>query len=389
MTMDDILLDGKTVLVRVDFNVSVGADGVVDAFEDYRIQAALPTLEELLQRRCKVILLTHLGRPDEGNSEFDLEPVRRRLSDLLHDEVRLLKRLYGAEVTAAISAMEAGTAILLPNVRWDEREEAGSEKLAQELANLAEVYINEAFSVAHRAHTSVALVPRLLPAAAGRRLVEEYTVLTELSARPAKPYVAIVSGAKVKTKIRLLEKLLAEVDHLCLGGVLANAFLVALRKCSAEQCAAEDLAAAEELWEKYSDKIELPEDVVVGPQSGAVGAVTVLSNKIPADVGGVWDVGPYTVKRYLDLCQSAGTILWNGPLGKVEEEAYRSGTSGLAIGLAALPGFRVVGGGDTVNILERLKLVKRFDHVSVGGGAMVALLEDSTLPGLTPLYAQD
>jgi phosphoglycerate kinase len=228
-------------------------------------------------------------------------------------------------------------------------------------------------------------VPKFLPACAGRRCVSEVETLSKLLRNPQRPYVAIVSGAKVGTKLNLLEQLLERVDHLCLGGVLANTFLVGLRKCSIETCAASDIAAAEKLWSSAQDKIELPEDVVVGAADGS-GARIVSVSEIPSDVGGVWDVGPATVKSYASFCREAKTILWNGPLGMYEEPAYQDGTKSFAQELAGLPGFRIVGGGDTVTALEQLKLTPDFNHVSVGGGAMLQLLEGKEMPGLTPLY---
>ncbi|MBI4022057.1 MAG: phosphoglycerate kinase [Candidatus Andersenbacteria bacterium] len=396
-TMDDVLLDGKVVLVRVDFNVPVGADGLVSEHEDYRIRAALPTIEELMQRRCKVVLLTHLSLPGEspppgGYEQMDMAPIRRRLQELLHEDVRLLKHLSGDEVTAVVSGLAAGSVILLPNVRLDQREMAGSERLAQELASVGEVFVNEAFSVCHRNHTSVTLVPRFLPACAGRRTAEEYTVLKGLGAEPERPYVAVVSGAKVGTKLALLRTLVKQVDRLCLGGVLANTFLVALRKCSTTQCAGDELSAAEALWSAAADKIELPEDVVVGPADGeetdlAGGRIATVSvSEIPPDVGGVWDVGPRTVRQYVRICAGARTVMWNGPLGMVERPAYAAGTRRFAAELASLPAFKIVGGGDTVTALAAERLLSSFEHVSVGGGAMVALLEGQELPGLIPLY---
>lgn len=396
-TMDEVLLDGKVVLVRVDFNVPVGPDGRVSELEDYRIRAALPTIEELMQRRCKVVLLTHLAPPGDtpppgGYEKLELTPIRRRLEELLHEEVRMLKHLSGDEVAAVVSGMEAGSVALLPNVRLDQREMTGSERFAQELAEAGEVFVNEAFSVCHRNHTSVALVPRLLPSCAGRRCAEEFIVLTSLSTQPARPYVAVVSGAKVSTKLKLLQRLVKQVDRLCLGGVLANTFLVALRRCSVDQCAADELAAAEALWSEAQDKIELPEDVVVGPADGGAqqpaAVATVSVSEIPRDVGGVWDVGPHTVRQYVRACAEARTIMWNGPLGMVEKPAYVAGTNQFARELAQLPAFKVVGGGDTVVHLARERLLSSFEHVSVGGGAMLALLEGSELPGLVPLFAE-
>ena len=388
--MDDVPLDGKQVLVRVDFNVPGGAGGIIEGYGDYRIKAAVPTIEELVQRRCKVLLLTHRGRPEEGDGDSDLEPVRRRLGELLREEVRALKHLAGDDVQAVVAGMEQGSVALLPNVRLDEREVIGSRKLAEELSRAGEVYVNEAFSVSHRDHTSVALLPKLLPACAGRRTVYEYDVLTRLRQRPERPYVAVISGVKVQTKVNLLEKLLNSVDKLCLGGVIANAFLAAQGRCSPNNFDSEDLAVAERLWAVAADKIVLPRDVVIGPPDGVGSSVRVVSiDDIPLDAEGVWDVGPATAEHWLNVLREAATIMWNGPLGKFEVAAYAGGTRRLAAGVALLTAWRVVGGGDTVYALEQMRLTNRFDHVSVGGGAMVAFLGGEVMPGLEPLYAKN
>lgn len=385
--MDDVFLDGKRVLVRVDFNVASGKDGMIAEGDDYRIKAALPTIEELIQRRCKVLLLTHRGRPQEGDSNVDVEPVRWRLERLLGERVMILKHLAGNDVEAMVTGMEQGRVTMLPNVRLDVREETGNEKFAAELARVAEVYVNEAFSVLHRDHASVSKVPKLLPACAGRRTVQEYEVLSRLMERPQRSYVAVVSGAKLHTKVNLLDKLLVSVDKLCLGGIIANAFLAAQGKCTLEQCDSDSVAVAKRLLGRAADKIVLPEDVVVGPASGDNSAVRVLSvDNIPGDAAGIWDVGPASVERYMNVLRQAKTIMWNGPLGMFEVKAYAAGTAGLARGMADLDAWRVVGGGDTISALARQGLVKKFNHVSVGGGAMVAFLGGEAMPGLEPLF---
>ncbi len=387
-TMDDVPLDGKRVLVRVDFNVTVGKDGIVDQYEDYRLEAALPTLQELQRRRCKIVLLTHLGSSEDESGDFGLGPIARRLSELLRDEVRQLKHLYGREVDVAVSGMERGGVVLLPNVRLDEREEAGSEKFAAELAEVADAYVNEAFSVSHRDHSSVVLVPRLLPSCAGRRTALEYGVLQRLRDLPEHPYVAIMSGSKVHTKVSLLSQLLRQVDCLCLGGRLANVVLAALGKRTSEHYGAKDMAVAARLLQEGREKIVLPRDVVIGPESVEDGEATVVSvEELPRDGLGIWDIGPASVDHCLSVCRSAKTIMWNGPVGKFEVPAYALGTRQLARGLASLSALRVVGGGDTAHALELYHLVDKFDHVSVGGGAMVTMLEGSRMPGLEPLYA--
>lgn len=386
-TMDDVPLDGKRVLVRVDMNVSVGTDAKVDAAEDYRIEAALPTIEELMQRRCKVILVTHRGRPQRRNEDIDVLPIHRRLQDLLKEEVKRTRTLTGNDVGAIVDGLEPGGVVLLPNVRTDVREEKGSAQFAHELARHADAYVNEAFSASHRAHASVAGVPQYLPSCAGRRTMLEVTVLEKLRSHPQKPYVALVSGAKIRTKVGMLKDLLRFVDKLCVGGQLANVFLAAQGKHPIEGWfSTEDIAAAQELLDLKSDKLVLPTDVVIGPRNGEGEVIEVSVDKIPIDLPCACDIGSQTVAVFLELCRGAKTIMWNGPMGLFEVPTYATSTRRLARELASLPAYRVVGGGDTVNALEQERVVNTYDHVSVGGGAMVAFLEGKALPGLIPLY---
>lgn len=387
-TLDDVPVDGKRVLVKVDFNVAVGSDGKVDQYEDYRIESALNTINELRQRRAKVLLLTHLGRPQQEHVEqLDLQPIRRRLEELLGEEVRLLKTLYGTEVDTVTTSLDAGSVMLLPNVRLDSREEIPNDKFAQELASTADVYVNEAFSVSHRAHTSLALVPKLLPSCAGRRTVEEVTVLQKLRENPAHPYVAIASGSKISDKVGMLRDLLQKVDMLCLGGQLANVFLAAQGLYKNHPYTEEELRVATELLSQSAKKILIPTDIVIGPPSNpGESAQTVASNTIPSDAEYLCDIGEQSVKGILAACENAKTIMWNGPVGKFEEPVYAKSTYALAQGLATLPAYRIVGGGDTVVALEKQKLISKFDHVSVGGGALVQFIEGKTMPALEPLY---
>ncbi len=384
-TLDDVPLDGRRVLVRVDFNVTVGADNTVDEFEDYRIESALETINELRQRRCKILLLTHRGEPDKNPQDADLSAIHYRLQELLGEEVKQTTHLYGAEVDTVTNSLEPGGVLLLPNVRTDSREESDNQKFAQELASLADIYINEGFSVSHRNHVSVAAVASLLPAAAGRRTELEYEVLKKLRDTPEHPYVAIVSGAKITTKVGMLYDLLTKVEYICLGGQLANVFLAAQGKYQTDQYPVDEIAVAKSLLERDSQKFIIPVDVVLGSKDGLGAVTTVDVEAIPPNTPGLWDIGPKSVAAILERCRSAATIMWNGPVGMCEVEAYSSGTSVLAQGLATLPAYRVIGGGDTVNALEKLKLKDKFNHVSVGGGAMIAFMEGQRMPGLEPL----
>lgn len=384
--MDDIPLDGKRVIVRVDFNVTIGPDGKVGDTEDYRIEAALATINELQQRRCKILLLSHQGRPQENPDDADMGPIHDRLEYLLREEVRLLPKLSGPGIEAIVSSMEPGAISLYPNIRVDDREENRNEKFGREIAQVADAYVNEAFSVSHRDHTSVSILPRLMLSCAGRRTVQEVQELNKLRQHPDRPYVAIVSGAKIETKVALLRKLIEEVDTICVGGQIANVFIAAQGKWSHTSMPKEEITLAQELMELGGLKLLIPSDVIIGEKDGT-NVQTVSIDQIPEGTTGLWDIGPASTKAILDVCRSADTIMWNGPIGMWEVDVYAGSTKQLAEELPKMRAHTVVGGGDTVNALKAYKVINEYDHVSVGGGAMVAFLDGSDMPGLTPLYS--
>lgn len=384
--MDSIPLDGKRVIVRVDFNVTVGDDNKVDESEDYRIETALPTILELQRRRCKILLLSHLGRPGEEDGNHDMAPVHRRLEELLREEVRLLPKLYGQGVETIVASMEPGAVALYPNVRLDDRELSTSDKLGADIAQVGEAYVNEAFSVCHRAHTSVTVIPRLLPSAAGRRTVLEIAELSKLVSESTRPYIAIVSGAKITTKIGMLRQLLQKVDTLCVGGQIANVFIAAAGHWPAHCFGVDEIEAAKALVQTAGHKLLIPVDVYMGEPDGKNSHPVALQD-IPPECASLWDIGPKSAEQILNVCTTAKTIMWNGPVGKFEIPAYSHSTKDVALELARAPAYRVVGGGDTVNALEQFRLIEKYDHVSVGGGAMIAFLEGKRMPGLEPLYS--
>ncbi|MCH8748161.1 phosphoglycerate kinase [Patescibacteria group bacterium] len=389
VTMDDLPLDGRRVLLRVDFNISFGDDGEVDAFEDFRIKATLPTIEELIQRRCKIIILPRRGRPEENPEEADLTPIHKRLEQLLHETVVQTKHFSGSPVEAVVAGLSAGGIVMLPNVRIDERELSLSEQFAKELASVADMYINEAFSGSHRRRTSLEIIPKFLPACAGRRTELEITQLDKLKNNPARPYVAIVSGGKIATKVKLLESLLLVVDTLYVAGEIGNVLLAAQGDVSTAGFTEAELADAQRVLALKSKKLVLPVDVVIGSEDGEQGVETLLTSAIPPDVTRLWDIGAASIDQLVAGAAQAQTVLWNGPVGRFEIPAYAVGTRELAIQLAALDNHRVVGGGDTVIALEQAQVRAKFNHVSIGGGAMLDYLEGRDLPGLKPLYAQD
>lgn len=382
-TMDDVPLGGKRVIVRVDFNVTAGEDGVVDPTEDYRIEAALPTIQELRQQRCKVLLMAHLGRPGEDESVLSMDAISHRLAKLLQEDVRMLPKLYGPQVESIVQGMGQGEVALFPNVRLDEREMSINERFADEMASCGDAYVNEAFSVSHRAHTSISLLPHKLPSAAGRRTVLEVEVLSRLRSNPEHPYIAITSGAKITTKIGILEFLLSQVDRMCVGGRIGNVFLAAQGILQPDSFPVDEIAVAKHLLESYGEKIIVPSDIVIGNDDGSY-VQTIDAGHIPEHIGGVWDIGPKSVDRIIAACNGAKTIIWNGPVGRVEVPAYERGTASLVNYLASHSAYRVIGGGDTVNVLEKMNKIEAFNHVSVGGGAMLEFLEGKRMPGLEP-----
>lgn len=385
-TMDDLPLGGKRVIVRVDFNVTAGEDGIVDATEDYRIEAALPTIQELRQQRCKVLLMAHLGRPGEDSQVLSMDVIKNRLVRMLQEDVRMLPRLYGPQVESIIQGMEQGEVALFPNVRLDEREMSVNERFADEMASCADSYVQEAFSASHRAHTSIALLPRKMQSCAGRRTVLETQVLSRLRVNPQHPYVAITSGSKITTKIGILEYLFSQVDRMCVGGKIANVFLAAKGLLRPEAFTADEIAVAQHLLETYGEKIIVPSDIVIGNEDGSY-VQTIDAGVVPEHVGGVWDIGPRSIDQIIAACSGAKTIIWNGPVGRTEVAAYAHGTQALVNHLASHPACRVIGGGDTLNVLEKMNSIGSFDHVSVGGGAMLEFLEGKRMPGLEALRA--
>lgn len=387
-TLDDVDVGGKRVIVRADFNVATDEDGNVSDAEDYRIRTSIPTLTELLEKKAKVIILPRRGRDDDPPEGLDLAPVYRRLEKLLGKTVERSDVLTGPEAVKKTEGLAAGEVLMLPNVRRDPREAAVDESFAKELAQLADAYVNEAFGEAHRAHTSLTLLPSQLSAVAGRRVELEVAALSKVLDGVERPYVVLASGAKLEDKIGMLRSLAEKADALCIGGKIANVFLAAAGKLDAGKFRADDIAAAQSLIASAKKKLRLPLDIVTGSEDGQhyVKAVPVeqLEAAMPA-----WDIGPATVKVFSAVCQRAKTIVWNGPMGRVEVAPYMAGTTALAQELAKLSAYRIVGGGDTVTALHRAGLTKAFDHMSVGGGAMIAFLEGKRMPALEPLYVQN
>ena len=383
-TVRDIPLEGKRVLVRVDFNVPLEKGKVAD---DTRLRASLPTIRYLLEHRAAVILMSHLGRPKgKINDELRLDPVARCLEELLGQHVIKLDDCVGAEVKQAARALKPGQVILLENLRFYPQEEANDADFAERLASLADVYVNDAFGTAHRAHASTVGVTRYLPSVAGLLMERELQMLGSVLKDPARPFVAILGGAKVSDKIGVIRSLLTRVDLLLLGGGMANTFLLAKGYEVGESLVEKESSpVAAEILEQAGNRLVLPVDVVVADAfSEDANSRTVSVTEVPPGWR-ILDIGPRTVALFEEKLSGAGTVVWNGPMGVFEFPRFAAGTVALASSLANTKATTIVGGGDSAAALEQAGLADRMTHVSTGGGASLEFLEGKTLPGVAAL----
>jgi phosphoglycerate kinase len=374
-TIDDLgTVEGKRVLVRVDFNVPLDVGRITD---DVRIRAALPTLDRLRGRGARLLLASHLGRPKDREPSLSLRPVADRLAELLGTEVQLASEL---------DDVPDGGVVMLENIRYEPGETKNDPELAKRLASLADVYVNDAFGSAHRAHASTEGVAHLLPSAAGLLLQREVETLTAILEDPGRPLVAIVGGAKVTDKIGVLEAFLERADTILIGGAMAFPFLsVQGHSIGDSLCAEEDLDPARALLEKGAGKLRLPVDLVLGDRFDA-GAERKLLDGV--DVPDGWmglDVGPRTTGAYAEEIAGAGSVFWNGPMGAFELKPFAAGTLAVAKAVAGAKGTTVVGGGDSAAALQEFGLADKVTHLSTGGGASLELIEGKKLPGVEVL----
>ena len=388
-SMQDIELTGKRVLVRVDFNVPRNKT-TGEITNDVRIQAGAPTIKYLSEQGAKVIVMTHMGRPkDDTDPILRLDKVAARLAEIIGQPVKKLDKTVGPEVEEAVAAMQNGDVIMLENVRFLPGETKNDPELAAELAKLGDVFVNDAFGTAHRAHCSTEGVGHILPGVMGFLMDKEISVLGKALSEAEHPFVAIVGGSKISDKIGVVQNLLEKVDVLMIGGGMANTFLKAkgyemgtsLVEDDKTELALEIMAHAE----KLGKKLLIPVDVTVATAIDAPEtAQTVAADQVPADRMAL-DIGPETVKIYQDAVMNAKTILWNGPMGVFEVDAFAVGTFAVANAVAKSPAYSIVGGGDSVASLERTGLNDEIDHISTGGGASLEFLEGKKLPGIEVL----
>lgn len=386
-TVRDVDVTRKRVLVRVDFNVPLTPSGEVA--DDRRIREALPTIQFLLDREAKVILCSHLGRPKGVEARLRLDPVARRLQELLGKPVQKLDEVVGPRVEEVVRTMRPGEVVLLENLRFHPGEESNDEEFSRALAGLAEVYVNDAFAAAHRAHASTAGVARYLPAVAGFLMEKEIDYLSRALEDPPRPFVAVLGGAKVSDKIGVIRSLLGRCDALLLGGGMAYTFLRAKGlEVGRSLCEEEKVDLARQLMEDAEARgisFLVPVDVVVAPEpSPEVAPRIVPVSAIPPDWMGL-DIGPQTAERFSEEIRGAGLVFWNGPMGVFEVEPFAEGTRRVAQAMAESRGITIVGGGDTAAAVERFGLGDRMSHISTGGGASLEFLEGKELPGVAAL----
>ena len=385
-TIRDVDVAGKRVLVRVDFNVPMEEGRIVD---DSRIRAALPTIKDLVARNARVILMTHLGRPDgQVDEAYRTTPLARRLTELMGRQVRHLDDCVGPAVEAAVKSMRDGDIIMLENVRFHPGETKNDPTFARQLVALGDLYVNDAFGAAHRAHASTAGIAEFLPAVAGLLMEREIKTLGRIMVDPPHPLVAIIGGSKISSKIGVVRSLLKRVDRLCIGGAMACTFFKAKGLEMGRSLVEEDqLDVARSLLASagQGSTLVLPLDAVIAADAKpGVKVQTVAIDAVPADMK-VLDVGPMTVERFLQTCDGAHAIVWNGPLGVYEVPPFDRGTDALAEGLAGSDAETIIGGGDLVAALQKQHLADRMSFVSTGGGATLEFLEGKILPGIAAL----
>lgn len=386
-TMKDIEVTGKRVFVRVDFNVPMEDGKITD---DTRIKAALPTITYLVENGAKVILASHLGRPKgEVKEELRLTAVGERLSELMSKPVTKLDESIGELVERTVGNMNNGDIVLLENVRFHKGEEKNDPALAKSFAKLADLYVNDAFGTAHRAHATTAGIADYIPAVSGFLMEKELDVLGKALSKPERPFTAIIGGAKVKDKIGVIENLLEKVDHLIIGGGLSYTFSKAQGYDIGKSLLEEDkIDLAKSFIKKAAEngvELHIPVDAIVAKEFSKDAETKVVDiDQIPSDWMGL-DIGPKTAAEYAEVIKKSKLLMWNGPMGVFEMDAFANGTKAVAQAMAETDGYTIIGGGDSAAAVEKFDVADKMDHISTGGGASLEFMEGKDLPGVVAL----
>jgi len=388
-TLKDFEFKNKKVILRANFDVPFDERGKIA--DDFRIRRSLPTIKYLLEREAKIILISHLGRPFENakrkakSGKLSLRPVALRLSEFLGRDVKFIKDCIGRHTQKAVNKMQPGEIILLENLRFHPGEEANDEAFAKQLASLGEIYINDAFSNCHREHASIVGISKYLPKAPGLLLEEELKVLSSVLKEPKRPLVAVLGGAKIKTKIPCLINLLDVADHIVVGGLIAPAILAAKRISISTIPLDKNIEEMLNKLELTNPKLHLPMDAMVGLRNHQSDYLRQTAVGKIRNEEQMFDIGPETIRIFSNIIQEAKTIIWNGPLGYIEDERFSSGTLAVASAILRSKAFSVVGGGDTNAFLAENNLRGKFSYISTGGGAMLEFFSGKELPGLKAL----
>ncbi|MFA6096948.1 MAG: phosphoglycerate kinase [Candidatus Paceibacterota bacterium] len=376
-------LKDKKVILRVDFNVPIGKDGVVDKGEDWRIRATLPTIEYLVKKGAKIILLSHLGRPDgKVVEEFRLGPVQDRLSELLGLSITKTPDCIGDVVKETIAEMKMGEIVLLENLRFHKEEEENGEAFAKELASLGDVYVNDAFSASHRAHASVHGITKYLPSYAGLLMEKEVDILTDAINNPKKPATIVIGGAKAETKLPVIKFLMDKFDNILVGGVVANVILKAKGIDTGKSLLGDMDPEEAKKIDLDNTKLHIPVDVIICNSEVKTAALSAIG-KIGDER--ILDIGPDTAELYAKIISESKMIIWNGPMGLFEKDAFSQGTKEIAKAITSSKGYSIIGGGDTITALDKFGYLEKASYVSTGGGAMLEFMSGEKLPGIEAL----
>ncbi|PYG85897.1 phosphoglycerate kinase [Ruminiclostridium sufflavum DSM 19573] len=390
-TIEDIDVAGKKVIVRVDFNVPLDANGKIT--DDKRIVGALPTIKYLVDKGAKTILVSHLGRPKDGfEDKFSMKPTAVRLGELLGKNVIMAKDVIGEDAKAKAAALQSGEVLMLENVRFHKEETKNNPDFAKELASMAEIFVNDAFGTAHRAHASTAGLADYLPAVCGFLIKKEIEIMGKALANPARPFVAILGGAKVSDKIAVIENLIDKVDTLIVGGGMAYTFLKAKGyNIGTSICEEDKIELAKSLMEKAAAKgvdLLLPVDNAIAKEFNNDSEKKIVASNEMLDGWMGMDIGPATIEKYAGTIKNAKTVIWNGPMGVFEFSNFATGTKEVAKALAESGSISIVGGGDSAAAVEQLGFADKITHISTGGGASLEFLEGKVLPGIDVLMSK-